>query len=61
MLAAFASSDKDDVALAGIDIIVLENEELVDAILLKGSDFYDSTNRPHETAIKHNVLLATNL
>lgn len=32
---AFAASDEDDIALARVGIVVLEKEELVDAIVLE--------------------------
>lgn len=33
--AALATGNKDDIALAGISVVVFEEEELVDAIVLK--------------------------
>lgn len=41
---AFATSYEDNIALAGVRIVVLEEEELVDAVFLEGSDFDYSTN-----------------
>jgi len=38
MTAALSSGDEDYITLARIDIVVLENEEPVNAILLKGGD-----------------------
>lgn len=46
MAAALASGDKDDIALARVDIVVLQNEELVDAVLLERRDLDDDSDWP---------------
>lgn len=38
LLRVFASDHKDDVPLAGIDIVVLQEEGFVDAILLESAE-----------------------
>jgi hypothetical protein len=38
MTTALAPSDKNDIPLARVDVFVLQDEELVDAILLEGGD-----------------------
>jgi hypothetical protein len=37
-LSIFASDEEDDVSLAGVDIVILEEEELVHAVLLKRTE-----------------------
>lgn len=61
MLAGFAASDEDDVALTGVDILVLQDEEFVHAILFKCSDFHNVSNRPNQASIEDKVLLAVYL
>ena len=61
MAAAFASGNEDNIALAGVDIIVLKDKELVNAILLKHGDFDYNSDWADETPIKDNVLLSANL
>lgn len=61
MAPAFASGHKDDVALARIHIIVLQDEELIDAVFLESCDPDDCADGPDQTAIKHEVLLAADL
>jgi hypothetical protein len=61
MPTALSSSHKDDIALTCIHVVVLEDEELVDAILLERSNFDDCTDGADQAAIKHEVLLAADL
>lgn len=61
MTAALASGNEDDIALAGVDIIVLEDKELINAILLKHGDFDYNSDWADETSIKDDVLLSANL
>lgn len=61
MAAAFASCDEDDVALAGIDILILKNEKLINAVLLKRGDLDNYADWPNEASVEDNVLLAANL
>ena len=47
MTATFPSRDENYIALAGVDILVFEDEELVDSVLLERSDldyYADRTN-----------------
>lgn len=61
MSAAFSASHKDDIALARIHVVILENEELIDAILLKRSNLDDCADGADQAAVKHEVLLAADL
>lgn len=61
MAAAFASGNEDDIALAGVDIVVLKDEELINAILLKHGDFDYNSDWADETSIKDDILLSANL
>ena len=61
MTAALASGNEDDIALAGVDIIVLKDKELINAILLKHGDFDYNSDWADETSIKDDVLLSANL
>lgn len=61
MSATLAARDEDNVALARVGIVVLEDEELVDAVLLESRDLDDGADGPYEAAIKDDVLLATDL
>lgn len=42
-----APRDEDNIALARVDIVVLEDEELVHAILLEGRDLDDGADGSH--------------
>lgn|SRR5687768_3624327 len=61
MAPTFASGDEDDVALAGIDVVILQDEELLDTILLQCCNFDNCAYGTHEAAIQHYILLAANL
>lgn len=61
MAAAFPSRDEDDVALARIGILILENEELVDSVLLEGSDLDYHADWPDQAPIEDDILLAADL
>lgn len=61
MPAALSSGDKDDIALARIHIIVLEDEELVDAVLLQCGDLDDGADGADQAAVKHEVLFTADL
>ena len=61
MEGALAPRHEDDIALARIGVIVLEKEELVDAVLLQGRDLDDVADRAGQTALDDQVLLAPNL
>lgn len=61
MTASFSSRNEDDVPLTRIDIVILEDEELVDAKLLQRGNLDDGAYGAHETAVEDNVLLAADL
>ena len=43
-LRILASNEEDDIPLAGIDIMILEEEKLVDAVFLQGAEFDEQTD-----------------
>jgi len=53
--------DKNDIVLAGVDVVIFENEEFVDAVFLQGSDLDYRTDGADETAVEHEVLLPAHL
>lgn len=59
--ATLSPGDKDDVVLARVDIVVLENEELVDTVLLESGDLDDAADGADEAAVQDEVLLASHL
>lgn len=61
MPAALASGHKDDIALARVHIIILQDEEFVDPVLLERGDLDDCADGADKAAIKHEVLLAADL
>ena len=61
MTAAFAPCDEDDIPLSRIDIVVVQIEDLVYAILPQRRDVDDRTDGAHQAAIQDDVLLATDL
>lgn len=61
MAATFPSRNEDDVALARIDILILEDEEFIDSILLERRNLNYYANWADEASIEDDILLATNL
>lgn len=61
MLAALAAGDEDDIMLRGIDVVVVEDEELVDAVFLEGAGLDDGAYGPEQTAVEDDILFAANL
>lgn len=61
MPGTLAAGDEDDIALRGADIVALEEEELVDAVVLKGRDLDDGADGPGEALLDDEVLLALDL
>ena len=59
--AAFAPRDEDDIALAGVDVLVLEDEELVDSVLLEGGDLDYHADRANQASVEDDILLAADL
>lgn len=47
MSAALPTDNEDDIALTGIDIVVLKDKELINTILLKSGSLDDCANRPN--------------
>lgn len=61
MSGTLPAGDEDDIALSGPDIVALEEEELVDAVVLEGRDLDDSADRAGEALFDDEVLLALDL
>jgi hypothetical protein len=61
LLCIFSSDHEDDVPLAGVNVVVLEEEWLVNAILLESAEFDDEANSASQRLLNDQVLLATNL
>lgn len=55
------AGDEDDIALRGADIVALEEEELVDAVVLEGRDLDDGADGASEALLDDEVLLALDL
>lgn len=60
-LCIFPSDQKDNVPLRGIDIVVLQKEKLVDAILLKRAELDKEAHGRGEGLFDDYVLLAADL
>lgn len=61
LAATLATRNEDDIALACIDVIVLENEKLLNAVFLKCRDLDYDADGTHETAVEDDILLAPDL
>jgi hypothetical protein len=61
MTTTFAAGDEDNIALACVGVVILQNEELVHAIFLKSCNLDYSSDWSDKTLIEDNVLLPTNL
>lgn len=55
------SSYEDNVLLARVHVVVLQDEKFVDAIFLQCVDFDNGADRADQAFIKHNVFLSTDL
>ncbi len=58
---AFASSDEDDIVLAGVDVVIFQDKELVNSVFLKLGDLDNQPNGAYQAAIEDQVFLAANL
>jgi hypothetical protein len=61
MATTLAARNEDDVALACIGVVVLQNEELVHPIFLKSCNLDYSPDWANKTLVEDNVLLSTDL
>lgn len=61
LLRVLASNEEDNVPLAGVDIVVLEEEELVDAVFLESAELDEQSNGAGQRALDDEVLLASDL
>lgn len=61
LLRILASDKEHHIALAGVDVVVLEKEDLVDAVLLQRTELDEKTNRSGQRFLNDQVLLASNL
>lgn len=56
-----ATCDEDDVALAGVGILVLKEKKVVNAIVAEGRGLDDDAQRPSQALFNYEVLLSANL
>jgi hypothetical protein len=61
LLRVFATNHENNVSLAGIDIVILEEEGLVNAILLESAELHKKADRPGERLLNDEILLASYL
>ena len=61
MAGAFAPRHENHIALAGVGIVVFDEEELVDAVILERRDLDHGTDGAGETSFDNEVLLTANL
>ena len=61
MAGAFAPRHEHYIVLAGIGIIVFQEEELVNTVILKCRDLDYESDRTSQTALNNEVLLPPNL
>jgi hypothetical protein len=61
MAATLATRNEDDIALACICVVILQNEELIHSIFLKSCNLDYSPDWTDKTLIKDNILLSANL
>ena len=58
---AVSSGDEDNIALAGIGIVVLQEEDFVYSIVLESREFDKQTDWACEIFLYHEILLAADL
>lgn len=61
MAGTLSTGNKDNIALSCADVVALQEEKLIDAIVLEGRDLDDSSNGAGEALLNHEVLLALDL
>lgn len=61
MPGTFPTCNEHDVSLTDSNVIALQKEEFVDAIILKGCDLDDGSDRTGEALLDDQVFLALNL
>lgn len=61
LLCILAANEEDDIALGGVNVVVLEEEYFVDTIFLKRAEFDEQTDRPSQGLLNDEVLLASDL
>lgn len=61
MAGTLSASNEDNIALCGADVVALQEEELIDAIVLKSRDLDDSSDGAGEALLNYEVLLALDL
>lgn len=61
MAGTLPAGDEYDIALRGADVVALEEEELVDAVVLEGRDLDDGADGAGEALLDDEVLLALDL
>jgi hypothetical protein len=60
-LGVLAANKEHDIPLAGIDVVVLQEEDLVYAIFLKRTELDEKTNSSSQSLFNDQVLLASDL
>ncbi len=61
MSSTLPARNEDHIALAGVGIVILEIEDLVDAIVLESRELHKETDRTCEIPLKDEVLLPPDL
>ncbi|CAF3466252.1 unnamed protein product [Fusarium graminearum] len=61
MATALAPRNEDDIALACIGVVILQNEELIHSIFLKSCDFDYSSDWTDKTLIEDDIFLSADL
>lgn len=61
MAGRLAAGNEDDITLARVAVLVLEKEEIVDAVVAQRRGLDDDAERAGEALLDHKVLLPTDL
>jgi hypothetical protein len=61
MVCTFASSEKDNIPLACVGVLIFQEEELFDSIFLEGRNFDYDANGSGQAALDYEVLLSSHL
>ena len=61
LFGVLAANKEHDIPLAGIDVVVLQEEDLVYAIFLKRTELDEKTNSSSQSLFNDQVLLASDL
>lgn len=61
MTATFAARNKDDIALAGVRVLVFQEKELVNSVVLQCRYLHNKTDRSSEALLDYEVFLPSYL